>query len=619
MDAAPRLAPPPGRVAEASSLLLVALALLVAGAVFAGGGSRDDALATVGVAAVVCAAVALGVALRDGLTLPRLDRAGWLVVGASVALTGWTGLSIVWSIAGDLSWEWLDRGVVYLAFLALGWALLGVAVPSLAEEGGRIARLQEPVGFWNALALLADGAVGLGVWLLASRRLVLRLAGGLLVYSAVLVVLLTQSRAGVVAALAVVALSIAFARERLTATLGLGVAALPSLAVGGWAFTRPALVESGAAYGERVDDGRIFAVVALAGALLVALVLWWAPLERLVAERERAVQWGAGIACGLVVLGGSLGLLTAVGNPVDWGECVNDPGRLADLCANNRLEWWGDALEVARDRPLGGSGAGTFELARKRFRDDATPVGQPHSVPLQLLADLGVVGFALGLLVAVGAVLGVRRGLQLVGAPERPAAAGLACLVLAYAIHAVVDYDLDFLAVTAPAFVALGALLAVGRPPATARVGPAGLLAIGATAVAAVASIGLPALAERETDRAFEAADAGRVEEAVNAANRARRLDPLSPAPLYALAVAADAAGNKAAAVAWYEKATRLQPENPDVWFELGLYHSIATGDQCAAYQALNHSYTLDPMSRRWSPGGVLDVAREAVDAGACE
>ena len=645
MDAAPRPAPPPGRVAEASSLLLVVLALLVAGAVFAGGGSRDDALATVGVAAVVCAAVALGVAFRCGLTLPRLDRAGWLVVGASVGLTGWTGLSIVWSIAGDLSWEWFDRGVVYLAFLglgllagalaagarrvaapltlvigaALGWALLGVAVPSLADEGGRIARLQEPVGFWNALALLADGAVGLGVWLMASRRIVLRLAGGLLVYAAVLVVLLTQSRAGVVAALAVVALSILFARERLATTLRLGVAALPSLAVGGWAFTRPALVESGAAYGERVDDGRTFAVVALAGALLVALVLWRAPLERLVAERERAVRWAVGIACGLVVLGGSLGLVAAAGNPVDWGECVNDPGRLADLCANNRLEWWGDALEVARDRPLGGSGAGTFELARKRFRGDATPVGQPHSVPLQLLADLGVVGFALGLLVAVGAVLGVRRGLRLVGAPERPAAVGLACLVLAYGIHAVVDYDLDFLAVTAPALVALGALLAVGRPPATARIGLAGLLAIGATAVAAIASIGLPALAERETDRAVEAADAGRVEEAVDAANRARRLDPLSPAPLYALAVAADAAGNEAAAVAWYEEATRLQPENPDVWFELGLYHAIATGDQCAAYQALNHSYTLDPMSGRWSSGGVLDVAREAVDAGACE
>jgi len=81
----------------------------------------------------------------------------------------------------------------------------------------------------------------------------------------------------------------------------------------------------------------------------------------------------------------------------------------------------------------------------------------------------------------------------------------------------------------------------------------------------------------------------------------------------------ADAAGDQAAAVHWYEKATELQPENPDTWFELGFFHAIATGDQCAAYQALNRSYTLDPMSRRWTPGGPLDVARKAVNEGACE
>ncbi len=73
------------------------------------------------------------------------------------------------------------------------------------------------------------------------------------------------------------------------------------------------------------------------------------------------------------------------------------------------------------------------------------------------------------------------------------------------------------------------------------------------------------------------------------------------------------------AAVAWYEKATELQPENPDAWYDLGLYHAIATGHQCAAYQALNHSYTLDPKSSRWVAGGPLDVARDAVNAGACE
>jgi tetratricopeptide (TPR) repeat protein len=140
-----------------------------------------------------------------------------------------------------------------------------------------------------------------------------------------------------------------------------------------------------------------------------------------------------------------------------------------------------------------------------------------------------------------------------------------------------------------------------------------------ASTLAALGALALPALAERDTDRALDAADAGRIDEAVDAADRARSLNPLSPAPLWALAVAADAAGDENAAVAWYEEATRLQPENPDVWFELGLYHAIGTGDQCAAYQALNRSYTLDPKSRRWSPGGVLDVAREAVDNGACE
>ena len=74
-------------------------------------------------------------------------------------------------------------------------------------------------------------------------------------------------------------------------------------------------------------------------------------------------------------------------------------------------------------------------------------------------------------------------------------------------------------------------------------------------------------------------------------------------------ALVADAADDKAAAVAWYEKATELQPENPDTWYDLGLYLAIATDDQCAAYAALNHSYTLDSASSRWTPGGPLDVA----------
>jgi hypothetical protein len=650
MDAARRPALRARRVAARG--LLLSVAALIALAVFAGEGSRDDALATVGVAALLVAVVGLGAAARGLLPLRRLDGPGMAVVAGAVALTAWAGVSIAWSIAGDRSWDWLARGLVYVAFLILGllagalgagarrvaavlavviaaalaWALLGVVLPSFFEDGDRIARLREPVGYWNALALLADAGIALGLWLSRARRLELRVWGLVLVYGATIALLLTQSRAGVVGAVAVLALWLSLSETRLADGLRALVAGLPALAVGGWAFSRPALVEDGVLRADRVADGRTFAALFLAGAFVVAIAAWRLHVSRLVAQRPNAVRRVLLASCALLLVVGLVGLVAAVGNPVSWTskqlageECANDPGRFTDLCANNRPAWWREAVRIARDRPLGGSGAGTFELARKQFREDASAVSEPHNVPLQLLADLGVVGLGLGLLIVGGASAGIRRGLRLAEGSERPAAAALSCVVLAYAVHALVDYDLDFLAVTAPMLLALGAVLVTGRPSATPRVGAFGLVLLGVTAAAAIAVVALPALADRDVDRSLAATDSGRIAEAVDAAERARQLNPLAIGPLEALALAADAAGDERLAVAWYEEATKLQPENPDTWFELGLYHFLATGDQCAAYTALNASYTLDPNGSRWAAGGPLDVARDAVNDGACE
>jgi tetratricopeptide (TPR) repeat protein len=430
----------------------------------------------------------------------------------------------------------------------------------------------------------------------------------------------------VVGAIAVLVLWFALSDERLADGVRLAILGIPGLAVGAWAFTRPALVENGAARADRVDDGRVFAALAIVGALVVVCAIWLAPVQRLVGEQAKRVRTVLAASSAVVVLAVLGGLVVSVGNPVAWassqlsgGECVNDPGRLTDLCANNRLAWWEEALEVSADRPLGGAGAGTYAIARRRYRDDATAVSQPHSVPLQLLADTGLVGLSLGALAAFGSVIGVRRGLRRAEPTERSACVALACFTLAYGIHALVDYDLDFLAVTGPMLVALGALLVVGRPPTRLRVGVSSLLAVAATIAAGALVLVLPALAEREVDRSLDATDARRIAAAVDAAERARQLDPLSREALEALAVAADAAGDEVRAVAWYEEASRLQPENPDVWYALGLYHVIATGNLCAAYQALNQSYTLDPNSTRWVAGGPLDVARDAVNDGACE
>ena len=87
MDAAPR---PSGYVAEA--VVLAALGALLVAAVFAGGGSRGSALATVGLAALIAAAIGVVAALRGILPVARLDRAGSLAVAAVAALVAWAGL-----------------------------------------------------------------------------------------------------------------------------------------------------------------------------------------------------------------------------------------------------------------------------------------------------------------------------------------------------------------------------------------------------------------------------------------------------------------------------------------------------------------------------------------------
>ena len=74
----------------------------------------------------------------------------------------------------------------------------------------------------------------------------------------------------------------------------------------------------------------------------------------------------------------------------------NEPGHLPSLETNNRTVWWGEAWQVFRANPAGGTGALTFEIARKRYRGDAENVTEPHSVPLQMLADTGLPAFLLG-------------------------------------------------------------------------------------------------------------------------------------------------------------------------------------------------------------------------------
>lgn len=651
MDAASRSAPAPGRGAAAA--LVGATGIVIALAVFAGGGSGDGSIPLVGGVAAVVAGVAVIAAFRGALPVPRLDGAGRVLVAGVTALTVWVGLSIVWSIAADHSWAWLNRGLAYLAVLVLGllvgalrggvralaavlavvvgaavaWALLGVVVPSLFADGDRIARLREPVGYWNALALVADVALALGMWLARATVRPVRVGGALLVFGATVALLLTQSRAGILAGVAVVTVVLLLSRRPLEVALATVLAAGPALVVAAWALTRAALVEDAVGREPRVDDGRLFGVLLAAGAAVTVLLALRVRVGPTLERHRRSVVRGLVAAAVAVAALGLGGLVATVGNPVDWavsqldgGECANDPGRLTTLCDNNRVAWWGEALEIARAQPAVGTGAGTFAIARLRVRDDATPVAQPHSVPLQLLADTGVVGLGLGLVVLVAAVLVVRGALRQLDGSEREAAVALVAVPLAFGLHSLVDYDLDFVAVAVPLLAVLGALAAAGRPATRVHVGLLPVAVVVLVTAGALVSLASPWLAERAVTDAYVELDRGELTAAAGSARRARQLDPLSLEPVFAQAAVAEAAGDTERARALYEEATRMQPENPGPWLALARFHfASAPPGYCDAYEAFNSAYTLDPMSRRWVPGGPLDVSRDAVNAGACE
>ena len=222
------------------------MAVSVAGALLLGALFAGDSV-WLSLAALLLAGGWLALVLSGRSPFPG---GGLVLEAVAVVIVVWSGLSILWSVAPDLSWEELDRTLVYAAFLVVGlllgssgpaaarraaaaltvafgaavvWALAGKAIPALFPDGGRAARLRDPIGYWNALALAADMLLVLALAIAASARAVaLRAAGAVLAYAAVVAVLLAASRAGVAAAVLGVVLSLWLRRDRVEAYVTLG-------------------------------------------------------------------------------------------------------------------------------------------------------------------------------------------------------------------------------------------------------------------------------------------------------------------------------------------------------------------------------------------------------------
>jgi hypothetical protein len=615
---------------------LVAAGALVAVALFAGGGSTYGPLVGIGGAAVVVAGAALAAALFGLIPWPGLDRIGLACVGLLAGLVVWIGLSVLWSVTPDRSWEYFNRGLVYLAFAVLGlfiaawvpgalrviagglavllgavilWALLGKVVPALYPDGGRIARLRDPIGYWNGLALLAATALPLGLTFAIRREFPrwVRIAAVTLVFAAAVALLLTYSRGGVVVALLVLAAFLALTTQRLEAVVAMLISLPPAVAVSAWAFTQPGVASDLQPASTREVDGLqlglalMVAGTAVAGAayLLLEREERWRP--RITWKLSGARLAGGAAAALLVAV-----LVVSRGDPIDWtrdgfreftnpvSQAGSNPQRLGELNLNSRWTWWEEAWTLFTDEPVGGTGAASFAVARRPIRINTTFATEPHNLALQFLAETGIVGFLLFAGFVATAAVGVVRAVRSSVGGEAAAATALALALLAYLLHALIDYDWDFIALTGPVLVVLGVLLATGRPANTRK---APLWASGAILVAVVTlfSLAAPWLATRYVDDAFAAIDRGDDQAALDAARRAQTWNPLAIEPLLAEAAAEEARGDGRSALVRYVEAVELQPLNWRTWYELGFFE-LETGRRERAIRHLKRSRDLDPL-----------------------
>jgi tetratricopeptide (TPR) repeat protein len=643
--------------AHAPKALLVSVGALLAASVLAGGGAEESPLIWIGGGAVLVAAAGLVAVLLGAARRPAVGTAG----AAFAALLGgfvlWGGISILWSIAPDRSWDAFNRGAAYFALFGVGvlvashsrrapsltaaalaavfgiailWALAGKVVPPLGPDVDRSARLRDPIGYWNALALLVAMSLPLWLWAAAQRRHhpAARAGAVALLFASVVALLLTGSRGGLLVAVVAVAAWLGLSRARLEGAVALLLAVPPGLAVSAWALQRAGLAETGASSRDRWIDGAQLGVALLVvGGLVAAAALGALRREEGIgAERRRRlgrhVALAAGVLVGIALVAG----IVRVGNPISWVdarldefrnppsvEVTQDPSRLASFSSNHRWTWWKQAWTIFEDHLVRGTGARTFELARRPIREDTEAPIEPHDLALQALSETGLVGLALLVGAVAAAVLVTAGALRRLAGEERAAAVALAAAGAAYLAHSLIDMGWEYLAVSVPVFLSLGVLAAAGRDAGVP--GPRRSLAAAGAATLAVTilvSLALPWLSARKVDDAFAALERGDPSAASAAAGQAVDLDPLAVEPLQVEALAAEVSDDLDDAERLYRQAVELQPRNPATWYELGRFLFESRHDPDNAFRILDRSYALD----RYGPAGpLLDEVRAALEA----
>jgi hypothetical protein len=596
------------------------------------------------------ALIAVGVLVATAAGLRRLLPAGRPVRVALIAFAALTALqyaSLLWTNAPGDAWEAANQLLLALAtawtFALLPWTparlaavaatwATGVAivcldrmlVASSATSLGRFfdpttSRWQAPIGYPNAAAAL--GALALIAALVCSARTELPAWARIpLVGAAAFLAqfaLLPQTRAAIVGvAAAAVAVVVADGRRRRL---------IPRmLVVGGavaWTASRVIDVgqaaEDGKPVGSLIDTATrgvvIATVVAIVVAGLIEIVEYL--LARRAGDRPPRELPVLGPRGGLIAAGVVLLVLVVVGiaaGPSIYdkvsdrassasNEAVggNGQSRLLSAEPEERLDYARVALRMFRDRPVLGTGSGSFPIHYDRLRKYEKHSRYEHMIFLRVLGETGIVGL-LAFLTMIGGLLVAfvvdRRRLTPSGRGMHALALGLGVYLLT---HASLDWIDEFAAIAAPVAGLAFAGAVVARPqwpgggPEQGWIVPAAATGV---VVAALLVLVPPYLSDRYVRRAVNSYRA-HPDQALRDTERAASANPLSLDPLVAEGTICLQIRRFTCADQAFEAAA-AQQDNWYSWLELGLLDARA-GRRAESLRDLAHARQLsrvDPM-----------------------
>jgi O-antigen ligase len=458
---------------------------------------------------VACGALALALVLRLTLAERPLEGFGLgaaLATGAIALFAVWSLISSEWSDAPARAVAEFDRALLYMLMLALlatlprttetaRTVMFGIAggatfvclggllsrvlpdvfpiAPNVLEQ-----RLSYPITYWNGVGLLAALAIVFATHLTCSARehVAARVAGAAALPLLAATLFFTFSRASIVVMVVGVIGYVVLARPR--GFVPALIAVLPTTAIAViWAYNADLLARSDPTTPGAVDQGQeVFIVLVLcavaAGVTRFALVHMRLD-ERLaaidVARRTRNVVAVTG--AGVLLLGaGSAWIALDMSDRISRqyekfkeGDVVRTKdarARLTSVANNGRIQHWEEALDAFSDNPVKGTGAGTYELTWAQNRPSEFTVRDGHSLYLETLSEVGIVGGVL-LVLALGGVL-AGLGARARGR-DRELWAAMFIAAVVRALQAAQDWVWELPSVTAWMFAAAG--IALARPP----------------------------------------------------------------------------------------------------------------------------------------------------------